>query len=240
MAEVWIFILIGSFLLIGGLSAGSLFSQIVRTGNTPPAPQVVGQLVPVYFLLYLVFYHLMMRRQRRKLFVAFRALPPLEPGGPARCRLCGAPLPDRGIVRQCAYCGAESIVAERIMRRYRDSLSRFLRRAEKGLGKRLLRDMKKVEHAYSFSGFYFMAFVPVCIFGTAITLTVMNNRALQQRPAGQESTAEAVGHPSRLIVLFIMMAVLFLLWSLPKVYRGIQDYRRETARKIKEAEDEIE
>jgi len=39
-----------------------------------------------------------------------RALAPAVPGSPARCRLCGAGLPEEGIVRRCTYCKTDSVV----------------------------------------------------------------------------------------------------------------------------------
>jgi hypothetical protein len=37
-----------------------------------------------------------------------RALAPAAPGGEARCRLCGAELPGKEILRRCEYCGTDS------------------------------------------------------------------------------------------------------------------------------------
>ena len=39
-----------------------------------------------------------------------QALAPKEPGGAARCRLCGANLPEKGIIRRCSYCQTDSVV----------------------------------------------------------------------------------------------------------------------------------
>jgi hypothetical protein len=39
-----------------------------------------------------------------------QALAPVEPGGTARCRLCGADLPEKGILRRCEYCRTDSVV----------------------------------------------------------------------------------------------------------------------------------
>jgi hypothetical protein len=37
------------------------------------------------------------------------ALAPVEPGGAARCRFCGADLPKQGILRRCSYCLTDSV-----------------------------------------------------------------------------------------------------------------------------------
>lgn len=39
-----------------------------------------------------------------------RALPPIVPGGPARCHLCGDDLPNAGLVRRCKSCGSDNLV----------------------------------------------------------------------------------------------------------------------------------
>ncbi|UCH97015.1 MAG: hypothetical protein JSV88_09230, partial [Candidatus Aminicenantes bacterium] len=39
-----------------------------------------------------------------------QALAPVAPGGTARCRLCGADLPEKGILRRCEYCRTDSVV----------------------------------------------------------------------------------------------------------------------------------
>lgn len=46
-----------------------------------------------------------------------RALPPLEGGAP-RCRLCGAGLPDPGVVRVCRHCSARNLVDGRNLDRH--------------------------------------------------------------------------------------------------------------------------
>lgn len=58
-------------------------------------------------------------RRRRQLEDACVAAPPLAPGEPAGCRVCGADLvvgADRGIVR-CPYCQADNIVSPEAMAR---------------------------------------------------------------------------------------------------------------------------
>jgi len=40
-----------------------------------------------------------------------KALPPLSPGGAARCHLCGDDLPPEGVVRRCKSCGCDNLVA---------------------------------------------------------------------------------------------------------------------------------
>jgi len=214
-----------------------------ETGAMPPAPEIAAQMVPVYLFLFTLLYWIFMRWRKRKLFLYFRALPPLEPGGPARCRLCGGPLPDRGVVRRCEYCNTDSIASEKILGRYAESLAGMLKRADDNLERNLLRNVKLAEHAYSYGGFYFLAFLPFAIFGTAVALVFLNNRYIRQRME-QYSPGTAIDDPSGnsllLILVFIGMGIAFLAFVLPSAYRGVQDYRRTIAREIEQAEKEVE
>lgn len=51
------------------------------------------------------------RRVSREWTVPNLAVEPAVPGGAARCRCCGAPLPASGLVRRCEYCGTDSLVS---------------------------------------------------------------------------------------------------------------------------------
>jgi hypothetical protein len=60
-----------------------------------------------------------MLKSRHGLEDACAAVPPQEPGTPARCHVCGAPLtpePD-AVCTRCSYCQADNIVAPRVMAR---------------------------------------------------------------------------------------------------------------------------
>lgn len=46
---------------------------------------------------------------------ASSAAPPLQVGGPVRCRLCGGSLPGRDLVRRCEYCDSDSLVTGAIL-----------------------------------------------------------------------------------------------------------------------------
>ena len=50
------------------------------------------------------------RRITGRFSFPMQALAPMESGGSARCRLCGAVLPGKGIIRRCSYCQTDSVV----------------------------------------------------------------------------------------------------------------------------------
>jgi Zn finger protein HypA/HybF involved in hydrogenase expression len=64
----------------------------------------VLSIVTAYLLAALI------RRITGKFSLPMQALAPGVPGGTARCRLCGADLPEKGILRRCEYCQTDSVV----------------------------------------------------------------------------------------------------------------------------------
>jgi Zn finger protein HypA/HybF involved in hydrogenase expression len=50
------------------------------------------------------------RRVTGTFSLPMQALAPVSAGGKARCRLCGAELPEKGIMRRCEYCQTDSVV----------------------------------------------------------------------------------------------------------------------------------
>jgi hypothetical protein len=159
------------------------------------------------FLLYLVFYLLLMSPQRRKLFVAYR-----------RCRRWNRAVRHVPAVRRpaagsrpCAtvrYFGAESKVANGYCGDIATAYPAFSV-GRKGIGKGLLRDMKMVEHAYSFSGFISWLLCPSA-FSAPRHLDGEEQSGAATAPGGTRIDGGSGRTSSRLIVLFIMMAVLFL------------------------------
>ena len=77
----------------------------------------------------------------RRLAVGALPLPPVSPGGQARCRCCAAELPAGGGVRRCEFCGADSlVVGERYRTMERDldrALARLTREFDTSLGRRV-------------------------------------------------------------------------------------------------------
>jgi len=243
MAELWIFILGGSLLFVGAISLGATIPRIIETGRHPSAAQIVAQMVHMELFFFLFLYWLFMRWRRRKLFVTFGASPPELPEGAAGCRLCGAPLPEKGFVRRCDYCETDSMVSEKIFAKYGKALSRRVRKIDKITARGLLRNVIIMEHAYSFGGFYFLAFLPITVFGTAIALVFLNNRMIRQRMAqsGVENIpVDPAGNSWLYVMLFLAMGIAFLLFALPGAYRSVQSYRKNLAKKIKDVEKEID
>jgi hypothetical protein len=60
-----------------------------------------------------------------------RALPPLRPGGSARCHLCGDSLPPEGVIRRCRSCQCDNLVAGARYRSESDSFERALAETER-------------------------------------------------------------------------------------------------------------
>jgi LSD1 subclass zinc finger protein len=83
----------------------------------PPYPVTIGACFVTLFVLAFVprslgIYANRRAGGRRMLLAGLAAEPPKLPGGPARCRQCGAPLdvPPGATVVRCAYCRADSAV----------------------------------------------------------------------------------------------------------------------------------
>jgi hypothetical protein len=64
----------------------------------------VLSIVTVYLLAAFI------RRITGTFSLPMQALAPVSAGGAARCRLCGADLPEKGILRRCEYCQTDSVV----------------------------------------------------------------------------------------------------------------------------------
>jgi hypothetical protein len=64
----------------------------------------VLSLVAAYLLVFFI------RRISGRYSLPMRGLAPVVPGGAARCRLCGADLPEEGILRRCSYCQTDSVI----------------------------------------------------------------------------------------------------------------------------------
>lgn len=86
--------------------------------------------------------------RRRHVTSFFEARTPLQPGGPARCRLCGGDLEDSGIVRRCSYCRTDSIVSKKLFGKYQDDLADAMEQMESDLEKRLAKIITKLRSLY--------------------------------------------------------------------------------------------
>jgi hypothetical protein len=73
------------------------------------------------------------RRAFGKFSLPMQALAPIETGGTARCRLCGADLPDKGVLRRCDYCASDSIVVGEELAKAEQAAGEALRQAQKAV-----------------------------------------------------------------------------------------------------------
>jgi len=127
------------------VSSGSVLMVATQSGSLQG---IFGGLIPVVFGLAgfaAVFVHRWREKKIERLFVA---RPPLESGGPARCRLCGAPLPTEGAVRTCKYCGAESVLPRGEFAEYADNFAAEIVLVEQGLEKKLRREIAICENVH--------------------------------------------------------------------------------------------
>jgi hypothetical protein len=69
------------------------------------------------------------RRVALSYTLPMRAFPPPDPGGAARCRLCGAELPAEGVIRRCEYCGTDSVVTGARLEKAEQTARRALQQA---------------------------------------------------------------------------------------------------------------
>src|SRR5581483_7913228 len=64
----------------------------------------------------------LLRSLRARLFVletSWSARPPIEPGGAARCYVCGGPIVGEGAVVRCRYCSSDNLVDRAVLERLR-------------------------------------------------------------------------------------------------------------------------
>jgi Zn finger protein HypA/HybF involved in hydrogenase expression len=95
----------------------------------------ISVLVGLAFLSVLTAYILaaFIRRAFGKFSLPMQALAPIETGGTARCRLCGADLPDKGVLRRCDYCASDSIVVGEELAKAEQAAGEALRQAQKAV-----------------------------------------------------------------------------------------------------------
>ena len=86
--------------------------------------------------------------RKRYLRISFQARLPLQPKGPARCRLCGAPLEDSGVIRRCAHCGTDSVVSEKPAEKFQENLAETIEKMEAALEEKLFRKIRKLKSLY--------------------------------------------------------------------------------------------
>lgn len=80
-----------------------------------------------------------------------RPLAPASSGAPPRCRCCLADLPAQGMVRRCAYCGADHLVLDDRYRAEQASLDRVVFEALSEGAKSLQERIERVEKLVSWS-----------------------------------------------------------------------------------------
>lgn len=98
------------WILFGGVN---LISDIAREEVTNIDYRFLGVMAGLAFLSVISSYVLayFIRKVSSKFSLPMLALAPVEAGGNARCRLCGAELPAQGVIRRCDYCNTDSVVS---------------------------------------------------------------------------------------------------------------------------------
>jgi hypothetical protein len=100
-AAVWI--VFGSVNLISDLAR----EEVKSPDYVFPAVMLGLALLSVFTAYALATF---IRRAAVRFSLPMQALAPVEAGGAARCRLCGAGLPAEGVLRRCEYCSTDSVV----------------------------------------------------------------------------------------------------------------------------------
>ena len=166
--------LAGSFMLIAGFVLHDFIKRWLDPEITIRWEFLPGEFIPIWIVIGFLIWTGWLVWRRRKLNVAFKARPPLEPGGPSRCRLCGAPLPDTGVIRRCAYCGTDSVVSEKTFQPYHDDLLAEIRRVEEGLAEKLKRQIRKIGTTYAITPMVFMGIIGGVIVGAVAYFLVLD------------------------------------------------------------------
>ena len=234
-AHGWLLIVGGSFFLIGMFAIVPTVSRAAASGRNIPAPEIAGLMVPMYFVAFCLFYWLYLMWRKRQLVLVYGARPPVVPSGPAGCRLCGAPLPESGIVRRCAYCGTDSIVDERIWKKYRDAMPDAMRVPIADLEKILLRNTIAMERAFAYGSFYLLLVLPIFVFGSATMMLLLGNRHITQQAGSPISTGQTV----TLLLIYAGLAVGFWAVSLPTSRKSIGQYRVGIKKELDRLRNEI-
>jgi len=161
----------GWMLILSTYIFHDILGRADETGALPNLHFIMGYLLPFNIFVGLMLWYLFLLWRRRYLRLNFQAAPPAEPGGEARCRLCGASLPPTGVIRRCPYCGADSVVHETWFRRYRRrALDGLLRRQER-LAAILAGRLRRCDWAYTYTPVVLVGI----IFGLVLVTTVVNS-----------------------------------------------------------------
>ncbi len=144
---------------------------------------------------------------RRVLLAGLAAQPPRSPGGPARCRSCGAPLeiPAGAVLARCLHCGVESAVrirtpflarvrrATRAAVRTLDEAAAIDRRERAAMRRELVRELRRYGLATS-------------TFGGLFAVWAWDYQRVSDRDDG---SAPALGILALVIGAFLLIAMLF-------------------------------
>lgn len=115
----WLFVCVAltPFISMFGGVGVVLVAGLVRIVSRSRLPLLSGigiwiPLIPLQVIAAIVGIKMILVSGAARVGVAFAAAPPLTPGAPPNCRLCGAPLTvnEGDLVVRCIYCKAESIV----------------------------------------------------------------------------------------------------------------------------------
>jgi hypothetical protein len=122
----------------------------------------VLSVISSYVLAYFI------RKVSGKFSLPMLALAPVEAGGSARCRLCGAELPAEGVVRRCQYCNTDSVVSGNRLAEARRKAEEAVAQAQSAVNQstetagRLL-DNAAVKMQYFAFGQFFWLHIPILV-----------------------------------------------------------------------------
>lgn len=126
-------VILGLFTLGFVAFSGVVWWAFLTAADGPSTDIFVWLVLPcmaplALFLIPSLAYLGVLRRRRGKLEEACAATPPIRPGDPAGCHVCGGPLVAQGVapITRCAYCGADNVVSKAALgraasRRLRDT-----------------------------------------------------------------------------------------------------------------------
>jgi hypothetical protein len=157
----------GVWLLFAAVNVISeLAREEVKTIDYQFLGVTVGLAVISVATSYLLIYFL--RKVSGKFSLPMLALAPVEAGGTARCRLCGAELPGTGVVRRCQYCNSDSVVSGLQLAEAERKAQEAVARAQAAVNRstesagRLL-DGVAVKMQYFANGQFFWLHIPVLV-----------------------------------------------------------------------------
>ncbi len=198
----------GWMLVLSTFTFREILRQANESGVLPNMHFIMGYLLPFNIFVGLMLWYLFLLWRRRYLRLNFQAAPPAEPGGEARCRLCGAPLPSTGVIRRCPYCGADSVVNETWFRSYRRRALDDLLSQQERLAAILAGRLRRCEWAYTYTPVVLVGI----IFGLVIVTTAVNSlvtlRLVSGAASGETNWANVRESLSAIILSLVVVTII--------------------------------